>query len=40
MDVSQNYIAAIECGRANMSLGKILELSDFLEVKISELLKF
>ncbi len=40
MDVSQNYIAGIECGRANMSLGKILELSDFLEVKISELLKF
>ncbi len=40
MNVSQNYVAGIECGRANMSLAKILELSQFLEVDINELLKF
>lgn len=40
MDVSQNYIAGIECGRANMSLAKVLELSQFLEVDINALLKF
>ena len=28
MDVSQNYIASIECGNANMSLAKVLELSN------------
>lgn len=40
MHVSQNYIANIECGKANMSLGKILELSNFLEVDINKLLVF
>ncbi len=40
MDVSQNYVAGIECGRANMSLGKILELSKFLNVDINILLDF
>lgn len=40
MDVSQNYIASIECGNANMSLAKVLELSIFLEVDISKLLNF
>lgn len=40
MDVSQNYIASIECGRANMSLGKILELSKYLETDIANLLMF
>ncbi len=40
MDVSQNYIANIERGKANMSLGKILELSGFLNVKIEKLLVF
>ena len=40
MDVSQNYIASIECGKANMSLAKVLELSNFLEVEISKLLDF
>lgn len=40
MDVSQNYIASIECGNANMSLAKILELSNFLKVDISNLLDF
>lgn len=40
MDVSQNYIACIESGRQNMSLGKILELSEVLGVEIEKLLKF
>ena len=40
MDVYQNYVAGIECGRANMSLGKILELSKFLNVDINILLDF
>lgn len=40
MDVSQNYIASIECGRANMSLGKILELAEYLKTDIENLLVF
>ena len=40
MNVSQNYVAGIECGRANMSLGKILELSQVLDVDINILLQF
>ena len=40
MDVSQNYIACIESGRQNMSLGKVLELANVLGVDIEKLLKF
>ena len=40
MNVSQNYIANIECGKANMSLAKVLELSEFLQVEIDVLLNF
>ncbi|MBR1681220.1 helix-turn-helix transcriptional regulator [bacterium] len=40
MNVSQNYIANIECGKANMSLAKVLELSEFLQVDINVLLNF
>lgn len=40
MDVSQNYVASIECGNANMSLAKVLELSEFLKIDISKLLDF
>lgn len=40
MGVSQNYIASIECGKANMSIAKILELANYLEVDISMLLLF
>lgn len=40
LDVSQNYIACIETGKQNMSLGKILELSEALSVNIEMLLKF
>jgi len=40
MDVSANYIAYIENGRQNMSLGKILELANALEININQLLIF
>lgn len=40
MGVGHNYIARIECGRQNMSLGKILELSQFLKTNIKNLLVF
>ena len=40
MDVSQNYIASIECGQANMSIAKVLELSTFMNVDIHKLLDF
>ena len=40
MNISQNYIANIERGKQNMSLGKILELAEKLEVKISKPLDF
>lgn len=40
MNVSQNYIANIECGKANMSLAKVLELANFLQVDINKLLDF
>ena len=40
MGVSQNYVANIECGKANMSLGKILELANFMCVDINQLLIF
>ncbi len=40
LDVNSNYIACIECGRQNMSLGKVLELADALGVDIETLLKF
>ncbi len=40
MDVSQNYIANIECGKANMSLAKVLELANYLNIRIEKLLNF
>jgi len=40
MGKSQNYIACIETGRQNMSLGKILELSKYLQTDINTLLDF
>lgn len=39
MNVSQNYIASIEGGRANMSLVKLCELAKILNVNIQELIK-
>ena len=40
MNVSQNYIANIERGKANMSLGKVLELAQDLNVDINTILDF
>ena len=40
MGVSQNYVANIEGGKANMSLGKILELANYIGVDINQLLAF
>ena len=40
LDVNTNYIACIECGRQNMSLGKVLELANALQTDIENLLKF
>lgn len=40
LNVSTNYIACIENGRQNMSLGKILELANALNINIENLLKF
>lgn len=40
MNVSQNYIANIERGKANMSLVKIMELSEKLDITIEKLIKF
>ena len=34
MGVSQHYVACIEIGKQNMSLAKVLELSNFLNVDI------
>ena len=40
LNVSQNYIANIECGKANMSLAKVLELAECLNIPIEHLLTF
>ena len=40
LNVSQNYIASIERGKANMSLAKVLELSQGLNINIEKLLVF
>lgn len=38
MDIHWTYIAKIETGKINMSLGKILELAKVLQVDINKLL--
>ncbi|MBS6603754.1 MAG: helix-turn-helix transcriptional regulator [Brachyspira sp.] len=38
MDIHWTYVAKIETGRINMSLGKVLELAKVLEVDINKLL--
>ena len=40
MDVDQKYISFIENGKANMSLGKVLELANYLNTDINNLLNF
>lgn len=38
MDINWTYIAKIETGRINMSLGKVLELAKVLKIDINKLL--
>ena len=38
MNVSWSYVSKIESGVLNLSLGKILEISDFLNIDLSILL--
>lgn len=40
MGVDQNYVSRIENGKQNMSLGKVLELANYLNTDINNLLKF
>lgn len=40
MGVSRTYLASIEGGKENMSLAKVLELANYLEVDIKTLLDF
>lgn len=40
LGVSTNYVACVENGRQNMSLGKVLELSHALLIDINKLLDF
>lgn len=40
LGVSTNYLACVENGRQNMSLGKILELANAFDISIETLLKF
>jgi len=39
MNVSWSYVAKIESGILNLSIGKITEFSNYLDVDINELLK-
>ena len=40
LGVSKNYLACVENGRQNMSLGKILELANAFNIDIEVLLRF
>lgn len=40
MNVSINYLSNIENGKQNMSLGKVLELANYLQTDINNLLEF
>lgn len=39
MSVSWSYVSKIESGVINLSLGKILEIADYLKIDVSVLLK-
>ena len=39
MDVSWSYVAKMESGILNLSIGKILEISEFLKVDINSILE-
>lgn len=38
MRVSWSYVSKLECGILNLTLGKILEVSQYLDVDVQELL--
>lgn len=38
MHVSWSYVSKLECGVLNLSLGKILQISQYLDVDVQELL--
>ena len=40
MNVSQNYLSSVELGKENMSLAKVLELAEYLNTDIENLLNF
>lgn len=39
MNVSWSYVSKLETGILNLSIGKIVELANYLEVDVKELLK-
>lgn len=39
MNVSWSYVSKIECGILNLSMGKIYDISNFLDINIETLLK-
>lgn len=39
MNVSWSYVAKIEAGILNLSIGKLVELANYLNVDVNELLK-
>lgn len=40
MGVNPQYISRVECGRANMSLKKIVELTNYLGADLKDILRF
>lgn len=40
MNVNFQYISQIECGRANMSIKKIVELTNYLGADLKDILRF
>lgn len=40
MDVNPQYISKIECGKQNMSLKKIVELTNYLGTDLKDILRF
>lgn len=40
MGVNPQYISRIECGHANMSLKKIIELTNYLGADLKDILRF
>lgn len=38
--LNREYVSRIECGKANMSLKKIVELTNYLEADLKDILRF